>query len=69
MGEIRNMYKILFGKPEAKRSLGRPSDRWEDNVRVCLRETVWESVDRMHLAQDKDQWRALLNMVMNFQVP
>jgi hypothetical protein len=69
MGEIRNVYKILVGKLERKRPLGRPRRRWEDNVRMNLREIGWEGVDCMHLRQDRDQWRCLVNTVMNLQVP
>jgi hypothetical protein len=69
MGEIRNAYKILVGKSERERPLVRPRRRWEDNIRMDLRETGWEGVDWMHLAQDRDMWRALVNMVMNFRVP
>jgi hypothetical protein len=46
-----------------------PRHRWEDNIRMDLMEIVWESMDRLHLAQDKDQWRALVNTIMNFRVP
>jgi len=66
---MRNVYKILFGNPEGKRLLGRPRSRWEDNVRMDVREVGWEGVDWMHLAQDRDQWQALVNTVMNLQVP
>jgi hypothetical protein len=59
----------LFGKPEGKRPLGRSWRRWEDNIRSDLRETGWEVVDYMHLAEDRDQWRAVVNMVMNLMVP
>jgi hypothetical protein len=69
MGEIKNEYNILVGKPDGKRSLGIPRHRWEDNIRMDLREIGWEGVDRMHLAEDRDQWRALVNTVMNLQVP
>jgi hypothetical protein len=58
MGESRNSYKILVGKPEGKRPLGRRRRRWEDNIRIHLGEIVWGDVDWMHLAQDRDQWRA-----------
>jgi hypothetical protein len=57
-----------MGKPEAKRSLGRPSRRWEDRIRMDLRETGWGSVDWIQLAQDRDRWRALVNTVMNLRV-
>jgi hypothetical protein len=53
---MRNAYKILVGKPEGKRSHGRPTCRWENNIRMDLRETGWESVDWIHLAQEMDQW-------------
>jgi len=55
---MRNVYKILIGKPEGKRPLQRPRHRWEDNIRMALRETGWEGVDCMHLAQDRGQWQA-----------
>jgi hypothetical protein len=69
-GEICNAYKILVGEPEGKRALGRPKRRWEDNIRMDLREIGFEGVeDWNHLAQDRDQWRAVVNTVINFQVP
>jgi len=58
----------LVGKPEGKRLLGTLGRRWEDNIRMGLREIGWEVVDWMHLAQDRDQWRAVVNMVMNLRV-
>jgi hypothetical protein len=64
MGEKRNAYRILVGKPEQKRPLGRPRRRWEDNIKMNLRETGWGD-----MAQDMDQWRALVSTVMNFRVP
>jgi hypothetical protein len=63
---LRNTYCILIGNPEEKRPLGRPRHRWEDNIGMNLREIGWEVVDWMHLAQDRDQWRTLVNTVMNF---
>jgi hypothetical protein len=71
MGEIRNTYNILVGKPEGKRPLRRPRRRWEDNIniRMDLRETVWEGVDWIHQAQDRDQGRALVNTVVKLRVP
>jgi hypothetical protein len=57
------------GKPEGKRPLGRPRRRWVDNIRMDLREVVWDGMDWIGLAQDRDQWRALLNTVMNLRVP
>jgi hypothetical protein len=69
MGQMRNAYNILFGKPEGKIPLGRPRHRWEDIIRTDLTEIGLECVDWMRLAQDRDQWRALVNMVMNLEVP
>jgi ribosome biogenesis protein Nip4 len=66
MGEISN---ALARKSEGKRPLRKPRNRWEDNIRMDLREIGWGSVDWMHLAQDKDQWQALMNMIMNLWVP
>jgi hypothetical protein len=68
-GEKRNAYRILVGKPEGKRALGRPRRRWEDNFKMDLGETGWGGMDRIDLAQDRDQWRAFVNTVMNLQVP
>jgi hypothetical protein len=68
MGEERNVYRVLMGKPERKRSLGRPRRRWENGIRMDLRETGWGSVDWIQLAQDRDRWRALVNTVMNLRV-
>jgi hypothetical protein len=68
MGAKRNAYKILVVKPEGTR-LGRPTRRWEDNIKTDLREIAWGCMDWIYLAQDRDQWRALVNMVMNLRVP
>jgi hypothetical protein len=64
MGEKRNAYRILMGKPEEKRPLGRPRCRWMDNIKMDLREVGWGGMDWIDLAQDRDQWRALVNMVL-----
>jgi hypothetical protein len=64
----RNVYKVLMGKPEGKRPLGRPRRRCEDGIRMNLRETSWGSVEWIQLPQDRDRWRALVYMVMNFRV-
>jgi hypothetical protein len=69
MGEKRNAYKILVGKPEGKRLLGRPTRRGVDNIKMDLREIRWDGMDWINLAQDRDQWRALVNTVMNLRVP
>jgi hypothetical protein len=69
MGELRNTYNILVGKPEVNRQLGRPRCTWEDNIRMDLREMGWEGVDWMHSDQDRDRQRALVNTVMNLRVP
>jgi hypothetical protein len=68
MGEKRNAYKVLMGKPEGKRPLGRPRRRWDDNIRMDLREIGWGGMDWIDLVRDRDQWRALVNTVMNFPV-
>jgi hypothetical protein len=64
----RNVYKVLMGKPEGKRPLGRPRRRWENGIRMDHMEIDWGSVDWIHLAQDRDRWRALMNTVMNLRV-
>jgi hypothetical protein len=63
IGEMRNAYNFLFGKPKGKRPLGRPERGWEDNIRIDLREVGWEGVDWIHLAQDRNHWRAVVNTV------
>jgi hypothetical protein len=68
MGEERNVYRVLMGKPEGKRPLGRPRRRWEDGLRMDLREIGWGSVNWIQLAQDRDWWRALSHTVMNLRV-
>jgi hypothetical protein len=65
MGEMQKAYKVLVGIPEGKRQIGRRRRRWEDNNRIDLREIWWEVVDWMHPAQDRDQWQAVVNTVMN----
>jgi hypothetical protein len=69
MWETRNAYRILVGKPEKKRPLGRPRRRWMDNIKMDLEEIGWDGRDWIELVQDRDQWRALVNTVMNHRVP
>jgi hypothetical protein len=69
MGEKRNAYRIWVGKPEGKRPLGRPRHRWVDNIKTDLSEIGWDGVDWIDLPQDRDQWRALVNTVVDLQVP
>jgi hypothetical protein len=68
-GEKRIAYRMLMGKPEGKRPLGRPRRRWEVNIRLDLREMGWSGMDWIDVARDKDQWRALINTAMNLRVP
>jgi hypothetical protein len=68
MGAKRNAYRILVGKPEGKRPLGRPRHRWVDSIKINLREIGWGGVNWIDLAQDRDQWRAPVNTVMNLRV-
>ena len=67
-GGGKGVHRVLVGKPEGKRPFGRPRYRWEDNIKMDLRE-VGRGGDWVELAQDRDRWRALVNMVMNFLVP
>jgi hypothetical protein len=67
--EKSNAYRLLVGKPEGKRPLGRPKRRWVDNIRMDLGEVGWGNVDLIGLAQDRNRWRALVNSVLNHWVP
>jgi hypothetical protein len=69
MGEKRNAYWILVGKQEGRRPLGKPRRRWVDNIRMDLREIGWDGTHWIYLAQDRDQWSALVNTMMNLRVP
>jgi hypothetical protein len=68
MGQDRNVYKVLMGKSEGKRPLGRLRRRWEDGIRMDIREIGWGSVEWIQLAQDRGRWRTLVNTVMNLSV-
>jgi hypothetical protein len=69
MGEGRRVYRVLVGKPEGERPLGRPRRRWEDNIKIDLRVTGIDRANWIRLAQDRFQWRAFVNTVMNLRVP
>jgi hypothetical protein len=68
MGEHRKLYKILVGKAEGKRPLGRSKRRWEDGIKMDLMEIGWAGVEWIQLAQDRNRWRAVVNAVMNLRV-
>jgi hypothetical protein len=68
MGEKTGAYRILVGRPEGRRPLGRPGRRWEDNINMDLQEVGWVGMDWIELAQDSDGWRALMNATMNLRV-
>ena len=69
MEEGRGVNKVLMGKPDGKRPLGRPRHRWQDNIKMDLQEVGRVCGDWMELAEDRERWRALVNTVMNFRVP
>jgi hypothetical protein len=68
-GEERNAYRLLVGKPEGKRPLGRPRRMWMDNIKMKLREIEWDGVDWIDIAQSRDQWRALVNTALIIRIP
>jgi hypothetical protein len=68
-GEGRSLYGVLVGRPEGKRPLGRPRRRWEDNIKIGLREIGIDGANWIQLAQDRVEWRAFVSMVMNLRVP
>jgi hypothetical protein len=68
-GEGRGVYRVLVGRPKSRRPLGRPRHRWEDNIKLDLREIEIDGVNWIQLAQDRVQWQAFVNMVMNLRVP
>jgi len=69
MGESRGVYRVLVGKPEGKRPLGRPRRRWEDNIKMDIQEVGCGGMDWTDVTQDRDRWRAFVNAVMNLRVP
>jgi len=68
VGARRGVYRVLVGKPEGKKPLGRPRRRWEDNIRMDLQEVGCVYMDCIELGQDRDRWQALVNVVMNFLI-
>jgi hypothetical protein len=69
MGEKRNAYRVLVGKSERKRPLGRPRCKWKDNIKMGLREIGWSGMKWFYLAQERDRWMPLVNTEINFRVP
>jgi len=69
MGYRRGAYRVMVGKPEGKRKLGRPRRGWKDNIKLDLQEIDWGGLDWIYLAQDRDRWWALVTAVMNFRFP
>ena len=69
MGDRRGVFRVLVGKPEGKRSLGRPRRNWEDNIKMDLQEVGCGGTDWIELAENRDRWRTLVNEVMNFRIP
>jgi hypothetical protein len=67
MGEGRGAYRILVGRPEGRRPLGRPRRRWEDNIKMDLQEVGWGGMDWIDMAQERDRWRAVVSAVMNLR--
>jgi hypothetical protein len=69
LGDVGLAYRILVGKPEGTIPLGKPRRRWVDNIKTGLREVEWDGMDWIELAQDRDQWMAVVNTVMILRVP
>jgi hypothetical protein len=68
-GEERNTYGVLMGAPEEREPLGRPRHRWKNGIKMNIRAIDWGNMDWIHLVQDRNQWRTLMNMVISFRVP
>jgi hypothetical protein len=68
MGDRRHAYRVLVGKPEGRRPLGKPRHRWEDNIKMDFQEVGW-GTDLLDLVKDRDSWRAVVNAVMNLRIP
>ena len=67
-GNKRGAYRVLVGRPEARRPLGRPGLRWDDNIKMYLQDVGWRGVDWIALAEDRDRWRAVVNALMNIRL-
>jgi hypothetical protein len=65
----RGAYRVLVGRPDGKSPLGRPKHRWDDNIKISIQEVGWGGVDWIDMAQDRDSWQAVVNVVMNIRVP
>jgi hypothetical protein len=68
MGDRIGVYRILVGRPEGKRQIGRPRRRWEDNIEIDVKEVGWRGMDWIDLAEDRERWLALVNVAMNLKV-
>jgi hypothetical protein len=69
MGDRTGAHRVLVGRPDGMRSFGRPGRRWEDNIKMELKEVGWRGMEWIDMAQDRDRWRSLVNAVMNLHVP
>jgi hypothetical protein len=69
VGERRGGYRVLMGRPEEKRPLGRPKHRWEDKIEMDFKDSGWGKVDCINLTQDRERWRAFVNVILNLRIP
>ena len=69
MGDRRGAYRVLVGRPDRKRPIGRPRRRWDDNIKTDLQEVEWGGMEWITVTQDRDRWRAVVNAVMNLRAP